>query len=100
MVGKPGRGPLVTRRAPGPNDGMAARWQREYGGGWLVAQARADGDHPAWLLVTEDPERFVDEVLPLFDDRHGAATDSVRAVPHERLPEGATWLRGWVQDRT
>lgn len=100
MVGDLDEAPLITRQVPAGSDGMDAQWQREYGGGWLVAQARTvDLAHPAWLMVKQDPARFMEEVLPAFGERHGAAPGSVRPVPHEQLPEGGSWLRSWVRER-
>lgn len=101
VISRPGVGPLVTRETTDhERHHDDHHWQREYAEGWLVATGRTlDFGRPAWLMVRERPERFAEEVLPLFEGELGLERGSVTLVPPERLPEGTHWLRDWVKAR-
>lgn len=99
VISSPGTAPLVTVETTDEHHNDR-QWQREYAGGWLVATGLTlDFGRPAWLMVRDRPERFAEEVLPLFEDRLGLEAGSITLVPPERLPEGDYWLRAWVKGR-
>lgn len=97
------RAPLVHSQwaEKGEHTPTGGRFEEDYAGGWLVAEATVEWDHgPAWLIVRDHPERFADVVLPLFGDLHGFLEGSVRLVdPPERVPSGHRWIDEWVKAR-
>lgn len=103
MIGAPDEAPLVTAEKPGDESTLEGYFEREYAGGWLVAQARTgDGawgrNRRAWIIVRDHPERFSQEVLPQFGDRHGLVPRSLRLLdePQQVWTEGA-WIESWVK---
>lgn len=100
VISPSGTAPLVTRETTNHEHHDDRHWQREYAGGWLVASGRTlDFGRPAWLMVRDRPERFAQEVLPLFEDHFGLEKGSVTLVPPEQLPEDEFWIKDWVKAR-
>lgn len=101
VVSTPGSAPLVTREDTTDEHHTDRHWQREYAGGWLVATGLTqDFRRPAWLMVRDRPERFAEEVLPLFEGGFGLEEGSITQIPPERLPEEEVWLKDWVKGRS
>ncbi|USQ81737.1 hypothetical protein [Ornithinimicrobium faecis] len=42
-------------------------------------------------------DRITQDVLPLFDERHGLMPDSLSAQAPEQVPADQFWIRDWVR---
>ena len=102
VVGTADEAPLVTSEKPGEDDGADGRFGGEYAGGWLVARATQKATRrPAWVIVRSDPERFAEQVLPHFGDRHDLEPRSIVVLERpERVPSEHGWVREWVKERS
>ncbi len=98
-VGEPTQAPVVTVHEPRQESSAPSRWESAYAGGWCLAVGTVAGSsRPGWLIVREDPQRFIDQVLPLLDERSGFAPGSLTVMEPEPVGEDR-WFREFVAAR-
>ncbi len=101
LVGSPEQAPVVTVEKPGEESTLVGSFEREYAGGWLVAEARSREREHVWVVVRDRPERFAAEVLPLFGDRHGLEPGSIRLLDEpQQVPTDGAWVDEWAETRS